>query len=202
MRFRLPIMTLILLAALTAAPPTWAVQQGQIAIAAQIGLSHLPGNLGDTVKDNVGFGANIAYGVLDWLAVEIEATYGKHHQLDKDSDGRLNLDLGQAMIGPRFTWWLKVVELWAAPGVAATVWQGEITYNQTNGDRSKETASGALPSLTGALGLDFYLADSFQLGLSGRIFYGLDRMNLPLRGGDEDFSVIEVQPMVRASFLF
>jgi hypothetical protein len=187
---------------LLAAVPAFPAQGGQIAIGAQVGWVEPIGALLDVARGAVGVGANIAYGVTDWLAVELDGVYGRHDERDEARSGDLRLDLIHAAAGPRFTLRLPVVSLWATVGIGVTGYSAAIEYRDAADEKKKESDSGAAVAASGAVGVDFRLSDLFELGIVGRGTWGLTDLDLPTPTGTDAVRPFVVAPMVRASILF
>ena len=195
------VVAIVFLAVLLAAAPASAVREGQIALAAQIGLAHPTGGLEDTVRDNVAFGAVIAYGIFDWLAVEVNGFYGVHGERDRAASGDVRLDLGHLSAGPRFTYGWRMVDLWVSAGIGAVVWKARVEF-PVGDETEKEENTGAVPSLSCATGVDFRVSDNFQVGVLGHLSAGLDEMEFGSPAGDERVVPLTVFPALRAALAF
>jgi hypothetical protein len=179
-----------------------AAQEGQIAIAAQIGWDSPLGDLSRDVNGAVGFGLNIAYAVKDWLAIEIDGNSGIHTKKDEARSGDLRLDLIHATAGPRFTWRLPVVDLWVVPAVGVEAFEAETKYPRAEGGKHKERGGGAAFALAGGAGIDFRISDMFQVGILARASYALTSIDLPAPDGKDAVRPAAVIPMIRGTLLF
>ena len=188
--------------ALLLAQAAGAAQEGQIAVALQVGWVSPLGGLADTVGGAVGFGVNIGYAVKDWLAFEIDGVYGMHTKKDEARSGDLRLDLIHAAAGPRFTLRLPVVDLWIVPAIGAEGYRAETTYTQATGAKKKAHDGGAAVAIAGGAGIDFRISDMFQLGILARASYAFTPINLPAPGGKDAVRPASVTPMFRATLLF
>ena len=198
----LPKIAVLAACALLLAQAAGAAQEGQVALAAQVGWVAPLGKLADTVSGSIGFGVNIGYAVKDWLAFEIDGIYGGHVKRDEARSGDLRLDLIHAAAGPRFTLRLPVVDLWIVPAVGVEGFRAETKYSLATGGKKKAHETGAAVALAGGAGIDFRISDMFQLGVLARASYALAPIDLPAPGGKGAVRPASVTPMLRGTLLF
>lgn len=198
---------LVLFAAIAAiavfgAAPANAVEQGQIGLHAQGGIAHAAGDLSGVLDDSFAIGGGLAYGLIDWLAVELDGQYSRMYEVDDDDRGDLTVDLGGVSAGPRFTWHLKWAELWLAVGAGAILHRTEVEYEDASGDDRKDDRSGAAMSAAGGAGVDFRVSDSFRVGVLGRAAYGLTDLSMPSSAGTRTERPLLVFGLARGVLLF
>jgi len=195
---------LLLAAALLLAMPavSHAVREGDFQMAAQAGWSVLADQ--DVLADNAGFGGNLAYGLFDWLAFELDGLYSTHTEADESDTGELKLELARFGAGPRFTLGGRMVEGWADLLVGATWqrWEYKSLESEPDGDAIKEDDTSGSAALLPGAGVDFYISDMFQLGLAARYTWSFSTDEIRTDRGDRDLPATCFDILLRASLLF
>ncbi len=201
-RLRLHLILSILLAISLLPHAGFALEEGQLGLAGQGGGVMLMGDPGDVVADNFVVGANIAYGVLDWLAVEIDGGYSYHDEIDKDESGKLRLQLIQASVGPRFTMGWRVASIWGSVAPGAIISLANVEYRDAGDDKVKKDQNTTVVSATAAVGVDFRIADAFRLGILGRGTYGFGDISYGSPDGTMSDAPILFSTQVRGTIVF
>lgn len=148
----------------------WAVQEGDMIIAPEVGFAAMNGELGRLLGGDIAYGVTLAYGVIDWLAIEADTLYSLHEQADKGETGEISTSHFIGGIGPRFNWNTRyVIPYLTLQGAASFLrlkseWEGP---RKTLKDQNDAHAFGGL----GGLGVDFLIADAFTVGLFGKAGY-------------------------------
>lgn len=176
---RLAIVLALLALAVT---PAWALMENEFAIMPQVGGVMLGGELGDMFAADFAFGAAFAYGVVDWLGLEADFIYSAHEARDEDKTGELNLGHFTALGGPRFNWNTQYIVpyLTLLGGASFLGYKAKWMVKDTTltDDNNAHGFGGALGA-----GVDFYVANTFTVGLSGRL--GYFSSNLEFKHDDE-----------------
>jgi len=153
--------------ALAWAAPALALEAGEFALAPQLGMVTLPGSLGGLFAADFGYGAGVAYGITDLIGLEADFIYSVHQELDRDETGPLDLVHFVAGIGPRFNWQNRVGVLYLGAEFAMAFLRYQARWpvgdDTMSDDNSAHGFGGAL-----SFGGDFFVANGFTIGLSGR----------------------------------
>lgn len=144
-----------------------ALQENQVSFIPEGGYVFLTGDLGEMVNGDLAFGASFAYGFNDYWGIEAGGLYSLHQQNDKNETGEINLGHFFGGVGPRINWPLP----YALPFAALQFGPSFIRYKAEWGeDDQKETDQKNAHAFGGVLsvGIDFYVHDSFTVGLGFR----------------------------------
>jgi hypothetical protein len=160
------------LCALAFAIPAEALEEGEFALAPQLGMVTLPGRLGGLFAADFGYGAGVAYGICNLVGLEADTIYSVHQELKRSRTGELTLVHFVAGLGPRFNWQNQYGVLYVGPELAMSFLKYRARWmvgDDARRDNHGAHGYGGMLSLGG----DFFLADSFTMGLSFR-FGGFD----------------------------
>ena len=171
-------LALALMVLLLTAVPAAALMENDFAIMPQAGGVMLGGDLGDMFAADLAFGGAFAYGVVDWLGLEADFIYSVHEASDEDETGQIDLSHFTALFGPRFNWNTYVTLMGGASflGYKAKWVVKDTTLTDDNNAHGFGGAVGA--------GVDFFVANTFTVGVSGRA--GYFGSNLEYKHADED----------------
>jgi len=160
-----------------------ALQENQVSFIPEGGYAFLTGDLGEMVAGDLAFGASFAYGITDYWGIEAGGLYSLHQQRDEDETGRIDLGHFFGGVGPRVNWPLR----YAVPFTALQFGPAFIRYKAEWGeDDDKETAEQSAHAFGGMLsvGIDFYVHDSFTVGLGFRGGYFVPSLEYTHRDAD------------------
>lgn len=161
---------LIVVLVLLTATAAWAVKEGDMIVAPEVGFATLSGEPGRIIAGDLAYGVTMAFGVIDWLGLEIDTLYSLHEQTNKNDTGEISLSHFIGGAGPRFNWNTRyVVPYLTLQGAAAFMryksqWEGA---KDTIKDQNDAHAFGGLAGV----GVDFFVADAFTVGLFGKAGY-------------------------------
>jgi hypothetical protein len=158
----------LLLAAIFVSAPALAVESGESAIALEAGGLMLDGKLGKLFSMDFDYGMNIAWGLTDWLALDIDLLYSEHEQTQKKKYGSLTFTEGQAAVGLRAGYTSRYFIPYASLAPLAMITSYKARYpagDKTDTDDLKSHGFGG----AGSAGLDIFVSDSVTMGFAGKV---------------------------------
>jgi len=176
-------LALALLFLLLATAPAAALMENDFAIMPQAGGVLLGGELGEMFAPDFAFGGAFAFGIADWVGLEADVIYSVHQAADEDQTGRIDLSHCTALAGPRFNWNTQYVVPYATLLGGASFLGYKAKWVVKDATLSDDNNAHGFGGALGA-GVDFFVANSFTVGLSGRV--GYFSSNLEYKNADED----------------
>ena len=156
---------LIVVLILTLVPAfTFAIEELEFGLTPQGGYTLFFGRVGELVGPDISYGVDVQYGILHWIAIDLDFLYSEHQQSDSADIGQAQLNHLQTSIGPRFSY----NNPYAIP--YATLSFGGNFFHWENRTAEKSDSNDG-QGMTGyaLLGVDFVLADNVTLGLAGKL---------------------------------
>ncbi|MCB1152317.1 outer membrane beta-barrel protein [bacterium] len=148
--------------------PAEAVEAGESHLGFQAGGVFLDGKLGDLLADDFGFGATMAFGITDYLAVDVDFLYAEFESADEDQYGDLNYTQGTLGLGLRASITRGMFSPYATLSPVAAWMNFKSHYPSGNGYDDDETDTHGFGG-SGTLGLDLFVADNVTFGLAGQV---------------------------------
>lgn len=141
----------------------YCIDELEFAFVPQGGYTIFFARMGQLVGPDICYGADFAYGILPWLALDFDIIYSEHQQANSRNIGTAQLNHLQTGVGPRFSYPHPYVIPYATAAFGGNFFRWE---NKLVAGEDQYDGNGMAAYLT--LGLDFLVADGFTIGLAGK----------------------------------
>lgn len=155
--------TCLILLLLFAPATTQAIDQLDFGLVPQAGYTLFFGRVGELVSPDISYGVDFVYGILPWIALDLDLLYSEHQQTDSEQVGQLQFNHLQTALGPRFCYNNPYVVPYVTLAIGGNFFRWE---NRTVSETNEYDGQGMAGYLT--LGVDFFVADAVTLGLAGK----------------------------------